>query len=189
MSEPRVWQVRLPDGSVWIPEDSRPGDPRASWIYARSTADDFARKVGGRVVAVTRRQKDKLLDQEIASALGDPAPLKSKSPRTRTRAFSRTARRAIGEAVLASVPLPPSARSALGVARETADAAEYRSALGALAAALPPGLWATYDDRRDAALVQIAEPVWATDDPQGEDPAKWQRIAREDVAQMLVEDA
>jgi hypothetical protein len=42
-----IWQVKMPDGSVWIPADSRPGDPRASWIYARSTAQMFADKLGG----------------------------------------------------------------------------------------------------------------------------------------------
>jgi hypothetical protein len=54
-NEERVWQVRLPDGSAWIPSDSRPDDPRASWIYARSTADMFVRDVGGVVVEVPRR--------------------------------------------------------------------------------------------------------------------------------------
>jgi hypothetical protein len=49
MSE-KIYQVLRPDGTFYIPEDARPGDPHASWIYTRYVADLFARDVGGTVV-------------------------------------------------------------------------------------------------------------------------------------------
>ena len=196
MSEERVWQVRLPDGTAWIAEDSRPGDPRASWIYARATADMFARQLGGTVVEVTRRQKDKLLDQEIASVLAEPKatakPTKvtpAKIAKMRSRPLAPTAQRAIAVAILENVPLTYAARSAVDTARETADDAEYKAALRTLSAGLPASLWVGYDGRRDQGFAQTAEPVWITDDPQGEDPGQWRQIDRDATARLLVEGA
>jgi len=40
-----VWQIILPDGSVWIAPDSAPNSK--GYIYARSTADMFAADTGG----------------------------------------------------------------------------------------------------------------------------------------------
>ena len=193
MSEEPVFQVRLPDGTAWIAEDSRPDDPRASWIYARSTADMFARQLGGTVVEVTRHQQEKLLDQEIAAALAEPrTPSKTKVPKTpkmRTRPFSREARRSIRTAILENVPLSYAARSAIDTAKETAVDAEHNVAIRTLRAALPTTLWISYDAKHAQGYVQEAEPIWITADPQGEDPSQWQQIARDEIARVLVEDA
>ena len=191
MSEERVWQVRLPDGTAWIAEDSRPGDPRASWIYARSTADMFARQLGGTVVEVTRRQKEKLLDQEIASVLAEPkAPSKAtKITKTRSRPFSRAAQRAIATATLESVPLNHAARSAIDTARETANDGEYKAALRTLKGGLPATLWVGYDPDKDFAMVNQVAPIWINEDPEGEDPRHWMQIDRDEIARILVEGA
>lgn len=192
MSVERIWQVRLPDGSAWIPLDSRPDDPRASWIYARSTADTFARDVGGTVVEVTRQQQGKLLDREIAETLAKP-PQKSTSrvpskPRSR-RPFGRSVRRVIAAAIPEYVELSGPGRAALETARETADNTEYVDALRRLSAALPATLWVGYDPAKDRGFTQLAEPVWIAEDPQGgEDPAQWRQVARDEIARMLVED-
>lgn len=182
----RIWQVRMPDGSFYVPVDAMPDNPRASWIYARSTADSVAEEFGGTVVEVTRKQKAKLLDQEIASALTAPTA-KPKSPKLRTRPFGHTARRAIATAILESVPLNYAARSAVDAARETANDAEYKRLLRTLQAALPAVLWIGYDAKRDRAMAQEAEPIWITADPQGEDPTAWRQIDRDETARMLVE--
>ena len=192
MSDERIWQIRLPDGSVWIAEDSRPDNPRASWIYSRSTADMFAREVGGTVVEVTRRQKEKILDQEIASALNEPkpAPKTPKTPKTRTRPFTRAARRAIRTAILENVPLNHAARAAVDTARdEDTDDAEYNVALRTLKSGLPATLWVGYDPDKDFAMANTVAPVWVNEDPQGEDPRHWMQIERDDIARILVEDA
>ena len=190
MSDERIWQVRLPDGSVWVAEDSRPDNPRASWIYARSTADMFAREVGGTVVEVTRKQQGTLLDQEIDSALAEPKPAsKTKATKTRTRPFGRAAKRAIAAALLENIPLNYAARSAIDTARETADDVEYKAALRTLKAGLPAALWIGYDAHRDRGFAQAAEPVWIADDPQGEDPGQWRLIERDEIASILVEGA
>lgn len=192
MSDERIWQVRLPDGSVWVAEDSRSDDPRRSWIYSRSIADMFAEKLGGTVVEVTRRQKESLLDKEIAFALNEPKPApttKTKTQKTRTRPFGRAARHAIATAILENVPLNNAARSALDTARETSDDGEYKAALRKLKASLPATLWVGHDPHRDQGLVQSAEPVWITADPQGEDPKDWRQIALDEIATLLVEDA
>jgi hypothetical protein len=186
--EERVWQVRLPNGSAWIAPDSRPDDPRASWIYARSTADMFAEQLGGTVVEVARRQKESILDKEIAFALNEPKPPpKTKTPKTRARPFGHAARRAIATAILENVPLNNAARSAVDTARETANDGEYKAALRTLKAALPTALWVGHDVRRDQGLVQSAEPVWITDDPDGEDPKHWREIALDEIVALLVE--
>lgn len=179
MSAERIWQIRLPDGTAWIPPDSRADNPRASWIYARSTADMFARQLGGHVVEVTPRQKEKVLDREIASVIA--------KPRSRPRRLGRTEQRARAAAISEHVELSSTGRSALEVARETADAAEYEAALGKLRGTLPASLWVGYDD--DHWYVQVAEPIWRTADPAGEDPAAWKRIERDELARILVEDA
>lgn len=185
VNDERIWQVRLPDGSAWIAVDARPGDPRASWIYARSTADMAARDVGGTVVEVTRHQKGKLLDQEIAAVLSEP--LKKQGPKTRARSFGRAARRAIRTAILESVPLSYAARSAIDTARETGDDAEYKAALRSLKAGLPATWWVGYDTQHGKSFAQEVEPVWITDDPEGEDPGKWRQLERDEIASILVE--
>lgn len=189
MRDARAWQVRLSDGSVWIPEDSQPDDPRRSWIHARSTADLFAEKLGGTVVEVTKRQKESVLDKEIAFALNEtkPTPPLKPSLKTRTRPFSRAARREIRVAILENVPLNNAARSAVDIARDTADDGEYKAALRALKSGLPATLWVGHDVRRDQGLAQSAEPVWITDDPQGEDPKHWRQIALDEIVSLLVE--
>lgn len=184
MSDDRVWQVRLPTGAIWIPPDSRPADPRASWIYARSTADMFARELGGEVVEVSRRQKEKLLDQEIAVVLAAPAP---KPKPAKPRPFGHTARRAVATAILENVPLSFAARSALDTARETTDDVTYKGALRALKGGLPATLWVGYDTRRDRGMTQTTEPVWISADPQGEDPKQWRQIALDEIVSLLVE--
>ena len=190
MSDERIWQVRLPDGSAWIGPDVRPDDPRASWIYSRSIADMFARDVGGTVVEVTRRQKESLLDKEIASVLAEPKPsLKKKTPKTRARPFSRATRRTIRTAILESVPLNNAARSAVDTAREAADDAEYNAALRKLKAGLPATLWIGYDPDEDLAMAQTVAPVWMDADPEGEDPRHWMQIERDEIARILMEDA
>ena len=184
--EERIWQVRLPDGSIWIPVDARPEDPRASWIYARSTADMFADELGGTVIEVTRRQHEKVLDREIDTALAQTKVPKAKAPKTRTRPLGRDARRAIAIAIRENIPLNNAARAAVDTARETADDTEYNRALRALKAGLPPTLWVGYDGH---GWVSEVEPLWITENPkEGEDPKKWQQIDRDAVAHMLVED-
>lgn len=37
------YQIVFPDGSVHIPTDSNPRNPRASWIMSREIAELFAR--------------------------------------------------------------------------------------------------------------------------------------------------
>ena len=178
MSAERIWQVRLPDGSIRVPPDSRPG-PRAAWIHARSTAEMFARELGGEVVEVKPRQKEKVLDEEIAAVIA--------KPRTKPRRLGRTERRERAHAIAEHVELSGAGRSALATARETADASEYEAALGKLTAALPAALWIGSDN--DHWYVQKAEPVWIAEDPAGEDPSAWSRIERAELARILVEDA
>jgi hypothetical protein len=193
VSEDRIWQVKLPDGSVWIPEDSRADDPRRSWIYSRSIADMFANEVGGTVIEVTRRQKESVLDKEIAFALNEPKPAQKpkspKPPKLRTRPFSRTARHALATAILENVPLNNAARSALVTAREAADDNEYNAALRTLKAGLPAMLWIGYDPDSDFAMVNTVAPVWVAEDPQGEDPRHWMEVGRDAIASILVEGA
>jgi hypothetical protein len=153
----------------------------------------FARQLGGTVVEVTRRQKEKLLDQEIASVLAEPPkPTKvtpTKIAKMRSRPLGQTARRAIAIAILENVPLNFAARSAFNTARETAADAEYKAALRTLSAGLPAALWVGYDGHRDQGFAQTAEPIWATDDPQGEDPGQWRQIDRDAITRLLVEGA
>ena len=161
MSDDRIWQVLLPDGTVWIPEDARPDDPRQSWIYSRSIADLFAREVSGEVVEVSSRQKEKLLDQEIATVLAEQKPKTkaAKAPKTRTRPFARSARRALATAILENVPLNYATRAAIDTARETADDSVHRAALRTLKAGLPATLWIGYDPKRTRGFAQEAEPT------------------------------
>ena len=188
MSEERIWQIRLPDGSVWIAEDSRSDDPRRSWIYSRSIADMFAEKLGGTVVEVTRRQKESLLDKEIAFALNEPkASPKAKTVKIRTRPFGRAAQRAIATAILENVPLNNAARSALDTAREAAGDAEYKAALRTLKVGLPATLWVGYDPDKDFAMVNTVAPMWTSEDPAGEDPRHWMQVERDEIARLLVE--
>ena len=188
MSDEHIWQVRLPDGTVWIAGDSRPDDPRRSWIYTRSAADMFANEVGGTVVEVTRRQKESVLDKEIAFALNEPKPKPPKTQKTRTRPFSRAARRAIRTAILENVPLRSAARSAVDTVRETADDAEHKAALRTLKGGLPDTLWIGYDPNEDFAAANLVAPIWVDEDPQGEDPRHWMQIERDEIARILVED-
>jgi hypothetical protein len=183
VSNEKIWQVLLPDGSAWVPADSRPDDPRRSWIYSRSIADMFARDVGGEVVEVSRHQREKLLDQEIATVLTEP---KTRPVKTRARPFPRTAREALATAILESVPLTYAARSALDTTRETADEGEHRAALGALKKGLPATLWIGYDPKSTRGFAQEAEPVWNTDDPQGEAPGQWRQIVRDEIVDLLI---
>lgn len=190
MSGDHIWQVRLPDGTVWIPEDSPPDDPRRSWIYARSIADIFADKLGGTVVEVTKRQKEAVLDKEIAFALNEPKPKPPKPQKTRTRPFSRAARREIRTAILEQIPLNTAARSAVDTAREADDDVEYKAALRTLKAGLPATLWIGHDPANNFAAAMPVAPVWIDEDPEhGEDPRHWMQIERDEVARMLVEDA
>jgi hypothetical protein len=148
----------------------------------------FAEKLGGTVVEVTRRQKEKLLDKEIAFALNEPKPApKPKTPKTRTRPFARAARRALATAILESVALNYAARSAIDTARETADEGEHKAALRTLKAGLPVTLWIGYDPEHTRGFAQAAEPAWNTDDPQGEDPGQWRQIALDEIVSLLVE--
>ena len=192
MSEERIWQVRLPDGTVWIAEDSSPDDPRRSWIYSRSIADMSAEKLGGTVVEVTRRQKESVLDKEIAFALNEPKPApKTKAPKTRTRPFSRAARRSIRTAILENVPLNLAARSAVDTARdeETEDAA-HNAAMRTLKAGLPATLWIGHDPDNNFTAAMPVAPIWIDEDPEGgEDPRHWMQIERDEIARILVEDA
>ena len=183
MTEERIWQVRLPDGSMWIAPDSRPDNQRASWIYARSTADMFARDVGGTVVEVTRQQKAKLLDKEINATLAKP------KARPRPHRLGRLEGAARAAAILAYVALSGDARAALEVARATADMVEYKKMLHRLGAALPASLWVGNDRGSDDWFVQSAEPVWNNADSYGEDPRAWSQIKRDEIARILVEDA
>lgn len=188
MSDEKIWQVRLPDGTVMIGDDARPDDPRRSWIYSRSIADMFADKVGGTVIEVTRRQKESVLDKEIAFALNEPKSTTKPVPKTRTRPFARGARRAIAAAIRESVPLNNAARSALDTAREAEDDAAYKAALRTLTAGLPVTLWIGYDPDEDFAAVNTVAPVWTDEDPSGEDPRHWMQVERAEIARMLVED-
>lgn len=191
MSNESIWQVRLSDGTVWIPADSKPDDPRRSWIYSRSTADMFARDVGGTVIEVTRRQKESVLDKEIAFALNEPKPTpKSKPPKLRTRPFSRAALRKIAIAILEYVPLNNAARSAVDTARDPADDVAYKSALRTLKTGLPATLWIGYDPDEDYAMAKAVAQIWIDEDPEGgEDPRHWMQIDRDEIARILVEDA
>lgn len=183
-----MWQVKLPDGSIWIAEDARSDDLRRSWIYSRSIADMFAEKLGGTVIEVTRRQKEAVLDKEIAFALNEPKPApKPKPPKLRTRPFSRAAQRTIATSILESVPLNNAARSALDTAREAADDAEYKRALRTLMAGLPAALWIGYDPAKAFAMVNTVAPIWTDADPQGEDPRHWMQIERDAIATLLVD--
>jgi hypothetical protein len=192
MTNQRVWQVRLPDGSVWVPDDAIPGNARASWIYARSTADMFARDLGGAVVELTARQRDKVLDQEIATALAEtkPAIKPPKKIKTRARPFSRDVQRKIAAAILEEIPLNHAARAAVDTAQETDDDAEHAKALRMLKAGLPETLWVGYDTdaKHRHAMVQTAMPMWTDEDPEGgENPAHWMQIDREEAARILTE--
>ena len=182
----RVWQVQLPDGTTWVPDDARPGDPRASWIYARSTADMFAEKLGGKVVEVTRRQKEKLLDEEITTALSKPI---GRPRAAKVRPLGRAAKRAIATAILENVAMNYQSRNAIVTAREAGDDGTYKRALRTLEAGLPAALWVGYDADTLRGFAQEAEPVWNTEDPQGEDPKAWRQIDRDAIAMLLVEDA
>ena len=185
VSNEKTWQVLLPDGSAWVPADSRPDDPRRSWIYSRSIADMFARDVGGEVVEVSRHQQEKLIDREIASVLAKPKR-KTSFVKTRARPFPRTARGALATAILENVPLTYAARSALDTARETADEGKHRVALSALKRGLPVTLWIGYDPKIARGFAQEAEPVWNTDDPQGEAPGQWRQIMLDEIVGLLV---
>lgn len=44
-----VYQVRLADGSLYVPDDARPDDPRRAHIRSRFVAELFARDFGGTV--------------------------------------------------------------------------------------------------------------------------------------------
>lgn len=125
------------------------------------------------------------LDAEIATALSRSKP----KPKTRTRPFGRAARRTIAKEISVYVDLPSAARAALETAREAADQADYEGAIRKLRAALPATLWIGYDADRDLAMVSSVKPMWVDEDPQGEDPADWQKIDRGEIARMLVEDA
>ncbi len=183
MSDERIWQVILPDGSAWIAPDSYPDNPRASWIYARATADMFARQLNGEVVEVTRRQKEKLLDKEIATTLAKP-----RSKPLKPRPLARADRAAIAEAVIEHGDVSKAGRTALKIARETEDQATYKTAIATLAATLPATLWVGRLER-DRWGVQEVEPVWSTEDPDhGEDRSAWRQIERDAIALMLVED-
>lgn len=195
MSDERIWQVRLPDGSVYVPSDSKPDDPRRSWIYSRFVADMFARDARGTVVEVTRREKEKLLDQEISSVLSKPTvpsvaakKTKAKAPKTRARPFSREARRKIADAILESLPLNANVRAAVDAAREADTDADYNAAVRKLKTGLPEVLWIGYDPDADFAAAGTVAPVWVEEDPQGEDPRHWMQIDRDAVVKILVED-
>jgi hypothetical protein len=181
VSNEKIWQVLLPDGAAWVPADSRPDDPRRSWIYSRYIADMFASDVGGEVVEVSRHQQERLLDQEIATVLAEPKR-KTSSVKTRARPFLRTARGALATAILENVPLTYAARSALDTARETADEGEYRAALGTLKRGLPATLWVGYDPKSARGFAQEAKPVWNTDDP----PGQWRQIVLDEIVDLLV---
>jgi hypothetical protein len=152
----------------------------------------LARDVGGTVVEVTRRQKENLLDKEIAFALNEPKPApKPKTPKTRARPFGRAAQRAIATAILESVSLNHAARSAVDTARdEAADDAKYNAALRTLKAGLPATLWIGYDPGEDFAMVNTVAPMWIDEDPEGgEDPRHWMQIERDEIVRILVEGA
>ena len=192
MSDAQIWQVRLPDGTVWIAEDSRPDDPRRSWIYSRSIADMFADKVGGTVVEVSKRQRESVLDKEIAFALNEPKVSAKKAPalKTRKRPFSREVQRKIATVILEEVPLNHSARSAIDIARETDDDVEHARALRTLKAGLPESLWIGSDPdvKHSLAMTSTVMPMWTDEDPEGgENPAHWMQIDRDEIARILVE--
>ena len=188
MSDDKIWQVRLPDGTVDIGDDARSDDPRRSWIYARSTADSLAERVGGTVVEVTKRQKEAVLDKEIAFALNEPKPTqKAKPQKLRTRPFARDVQRKIATAIREYVPLNHAARSAIDTAHEADDNAAYNAALRTLKAGLPATLWVGYDPDEDYAAVNTVAPMWVSEDPAGEDPRHWMQIERDEIARILVE--
>jgi hypothetical protein len=58
-----------------------------------------------------------------------------------------------------------------------------------LQAGLPATWWIGYDAKQRRGLAQEAEPLWITDDPEGEDPSAWQRIDRDEIANILAEGA
>ena len=193
-SEEKIWQVKLTDGTVYVPSDSRPDDPRRSWIYSRHIADLFAKDVGGTVVEVTPRQKEAVLDKEIAFALNEPKPTskspESKAPKIRSRPFPRDARRKLRTAILEYVEMNHRTRSAVDTAQETSDDAEYKAALRTLKAGLPETLWIGYDPDEDLEGVSAVAPMWISEDPEGgEDPRHWMQIDRDEIARMLVQDA
>ena len=193
-SDEKIWQVKLPDETIYVPADAPPDDPRRLWIYSRSIADIFAKNVGGTIVEVTQRQKEAVLDKEIAFALNEPKPVsklpKSKAPKLRSHPFSRDARRKIRTAILETVGMNYSARNAVNTAQETSNDAEYKAALRTLKAGLPEALWIGYDPDEDFAAANTVEPEWNTVDPEhGEDPRHWRQIDRDEIARMLVEDA
>lgn len=193
MSDEKIWQVRLADGSTYVPGDSKPDDPRRSWIYSRYVADMFARDAGGTVVEVTRREKEKLLDQEISAALKTPTGAKAgsktaKTPKTRSRPFAREARRKIADAILESVPLNVNVRAAVDAARDADTDADYNAAVRKLKTGLPETLWIGYDPDEDFAAANTAAPMWVDEDPQGEDPRHWMQVDRDAVVKILVED-
>ena len=192
MSEEQIWQVRLPDGTAWVPEDSRTDDPRRSWIYSRSIAEMFANQVGGAVIEVSKRQRESVLDKEIAFALNEPKVSAKKAPalKTRKRPYSREVQRKIATVILEEVPLNHAARAAIDIAKETDDDAEYARALRALKAGLPESLWigSDPDTKHSLAMAQTAMPMWTDEDPEGgENPAHWMQIDRHEIARMLVE--
>jgi len=187
----KIWQVKLPDGTVYVPIDARSDNPRRSWIYARSTAVDLADRVGGTVAEVTQRQKEAVLDKEIAFALNEPKPtLKPKPPKLRTRPFSRDALRKIRTALLENVGLNNASYRSIDTARDAATDAEYKAALRTLKTGLPETLWIGYDPDEDFAAVNTVAPMWTSEDPEGgEDPRHWMQIDRDEIARILVEDA
>ena len=189
MTDEKIWQVRLPDGTVHIDADAHSDDPRRSWVYARATAAAVADRVGGTVVEVTKRQKESVLDKEIAFALNEPKPtLKAKPAKLRTRPFSRTAQRKIATAIRENVALNHAAYSAIGTAQEADNDATYKAALRTLTAGLPETLWIGYDPDEDLALANTVMPMWTSEDPEGgEDPKHWMQIERDEIARLLVE--
>ena len=152
----------------------------------------FARDLGGAVVELTARQRDKVLDQEIATALAEtkPAIKPPKKIKTRARPFSRDVQRKIAAAILEEIPLNHAARAAVDTAQETDDDAEHAKALRMLKAGLPETLWVGYDTdaKHRHAMVQTAMPMWTDEDPEGgENPAHWMQIDREEAARILTE--
>ena len=119
--------------------------------------------------------KSKQLDAEIASALAKSHP----------RRLSRADRIARAAAILEYIG--HRARVALALARDTEGEAAYMSALAKFNATLPASLWVGGGGKNDSWFVSTAEPIWITDDPEGEDPAAWSQIARDELARILVE--
>lgn len=147
-----------------------------------------ARRLGGTVVEVSRRQKENLLDKEIAFALNEPKPAPKKMPKTRTRPFGLAARRAIAKAILEYVPLNYAARSALDTTGASLSVIS-KAAQRTLKAGLPDTLWIGYDPNKKFAMANTVAPIWIAEDPQGEDPRNWMQIERDEIARILVDDA